>query len=222
VPVRETPADRGAARGRTLVADLGRAAEEARLERGLSYALLGRALRLAPGQIARICRGQSPNVSIVRLAQLAAVLGLELSGRTYPAGPAVRDAAQLALLDRLRARLSPGLRWRTEIPVVELPSMGTVDQRAWDAGVDGVDWTLRIEAESHIRDVQAVQRRIALKQRDGAIEIVILLLSDTRHHRTLLATVGAGLRDQFPGSARMALRAFADGRCPDGSSLILL
>jgi transcriptional regulator with XRE-family HTH domain len=222
MPVRQSPLDLGTARGRALVAELARSAEEARLERGLSYAGLGRALRLAPGQVAQICRGQSPNVSITRMAQLLAVLGLELSSRAYPAGPPVRDAAQLALLGRLRVRLPANLKWRTEVPVSELSRAGAVDHRAWDAAVDGAGWTVRIEAETHIRDVQAVQRRIALKQRDGEIQVVVLLLSDSRHHRDLLAAAGAGLRDQFPISARRTLSALADSRSPAGNALVLL
>jgi hypothetical protein len=161
-------------------------------------------------------------VSLIRLAQLMAVLGMELSSRVYQAGPAVRDAPQLALLNRLRIRLQSDLRWRIEVPVLELPSSAGFDRRAWDAAIDGAGWTLRVEAETHVRDVQALERRIALKQRDGAIDSVILLLSDTRHHRELIATDGTGLRDRFPGSARQTLQALAHGRDPGASALILL
>ena len=220
--VRQSPLDRGTARGRALVAELARAAEEARLERGLSYADLGRAVHLDRAQIARLCRGSSPNVSLVRLAQLMSVLGMELSSRAYPAGPGVRDRAQLALLDRFRRRLPPDLRWRTEVPVLELPSATGFDRRAWDAAIDGDGWTLRVEAETHVHDVQALERRIALKQRDGAMDVVVLLLSDTRHHRRLLAIDSLGLRGAFPGSARQALHALTRGRHPGESAIVLL
>ena len=78
---RQTPAARGAARGRGIVADLCSEAEAARLEQGLSYADLGRAMHLSDEQVARICRGQSRNVSVLRIAQLLAVVGLDLSAR---------------------------------------------------------------------------------------------------------------------------------------------
>jgi len=213
---------RGTERGRQIVHDLAAEAEAVRLEHGTSYAALGRALGVGGGQVARICRGQSPRLSIVRASQLLAVLGLDLSARAFPAAPPVRDAAQLALLERFRARLSPGLVWRTEVPVIELPEAGSVDRRAWDAGIDGPGWSIRLDAETHIGDVQAVQRRVALKQRDGRVAAVILLLAETRHHGALLRDAGEGLRSQFPVPARRALLALAAGRSPGGDSLIRL
>jgi transcriptional regulator with XRE-family HTH domain len=216
------PLRAGTERGRAIVHDLAREAETARLEHGTTYAELGRALGLGGSQVARVCRGRSPDLSIVRAAQLMAVLGLELSARAFPAGPAVRDRAQVALLERLRARISPALSWRTEVPVIELPESGRRDLRAWDAGIDGPGWSVRLDAETHIGDLQAVQRRVALKQRDGRVGCVILLLAETRHHAVLLRLAGDGLAAEFPVPARQALRALAAGRSPGGNALIRL
>lgn len=80
----------------------------------------------------------------------------------------------------------------------ELPSAGFVDRRAWDAGIDGPGVCVRIDAETHVGDVQAIERRVAIKQRDGGEPCVLLLLADTRHHRALLEVAGAGLRATFP------------------------
>ena len=71
---------------------------------------------------------------------------------------------------------------------------GPRDFRAWDAVVSGVGWTIGVEAETHVRDLQALERRLALKQRDGAMSLVILLLADTRHHRELMSGPGMTLR----------------------------
>jgi hypothetical protein len=174
------------------------------------------------GQVARICRGQSPDLSIVRAAQLLSVLGMDLSARAYPAGPQVRDAAQLRLLERLRERIGAGLRWRIEVPVIELAAAGVIDRRAWDAAIDGVGWTVRIDAETHVGDLQAVVRRVLLKQRDARIACVILLLADTRHHRQLLSVIEGQLSADFPVRPRHALRALRDARSPGGNSLLLL
>ncbi len=199
-----------------------RDAESARIAHGTSYAAIGRALRLSPGQVATIMRGQSPELSIVRAAQVLEAVGMELSARAFPVGAPVRDAGQLALLGRLRLRISPALTWRQEVPVLELPTAGAVDHRAWDAGIDGVGWRARVDAETHVGDLQAVERRVALKQRDGRETCVLLLLADTRHHRRLLDVAGVGLRARFPVPQRPALAALKAGRSPGGNALILL
>src|SRR5437773_5089584 len=119
MPVRQSAVDRGKARGHRFVVELSRELEDARTAGGLSYAWLGKAVGISGQQAARVCRGQSPGTSIVRIAGLLAAAGLDLSVsvRTYPAGPPVRDAAHLALLARFRARIATSLIWRAEVPV---------------------------------------------------------------------------------------------------------
>jgi transcriptional regulator with XRE-family HTH domain len=199
-----------------------REAEAARLASGTSYAAIGRALRLAPAQVAQILRGRSPSLSIVRAAQVLEAVGLELSAKAYVGGPPLRDRAHLALLARLRSRSNPDLTWREELPVIEVAVAGHVDHRAWDAGIDGIGVRVRVEAETHVGDAQALERRLALKQRDGHEACVLLLLSDTRHHRTLLREAGHGLRAAFPVPQRAALSALRAGRSPGGNALVLL
>src|SRR5262249_12926284 len=131
-----------------------RDAEAARVVHGTSFASIGRALRLAPGQVARIMRGQSPNLSIVRAAQVLETVGLQLSAGAYPVGPAVRDSGQVALLGRMRRRVSSALSWREEVAVVELPTAGVPGLRAWDAAIDGLGVRVRVDAETHVGDVQ--------------------------------------------------------------------
>jgi hypothetical protein len=199
-----------------------REAEAARVASGTSYAAIGRALHLSTSQVAQIFRAASRDVTIVRAAQVLEAVGLQLSAQAHPVGPPVRDAGQLALLERLRARVHPGLAWRLELPVVELPDPGVVDRRAWDAGIDGPGVRVRIDAETHVGDVQAVSRRVALKQRDGREACVVLLLAETRHHREMLSLAGDGLRAAFPIPQRSAMAALRAGRSPAGNSLILL
>lgn len=219
---RRGPLALGTDRGTTLVQVLMRDAESARVAHGTSYAEIGRALRLAPGQVARIMRGQVTALPIVRAAQVLAAVGLKLSATAFPEGSPVRDAGQLALLHRLRNRINPALRWSEELPVIELPTAGSVDLRAWDAGIDGPEWRCRIDAETHVGDLQALERRLALKQRDGREASVLLLLADTKHHRALLQVAGEGLRSRFPVPQRAALLALKTGRSPGANSLILL
>lgn len=178
---------------------------------------LGRAVGLSPAQVSRIERALAPNVSVLQLAGLSAAVGLDLAVRAYPAGEPIRDAAHLALLDRLRARLHRSLAWRTEVP---LPIPG--DRRAWDAMIRGPGWLLGVEAETRLGDLQALERRVALKQHDGGVDRVVLLLGDSRHNRSLLREHGNALAARFPVPGRRALELLAAGVDPGGSAIILL
>jgi len=188
----------------------------------MSCAALGRALRLSGWQAARICRGQSPELSVVRLSQLCAVVGLDLAARSFPGALPVRDAGHGKLLRRVRARLGPTLAWSLEVPVVEMRVSGSLDRRAWDATIGGPGWLLGVEAETRVRDVQALLRRIELKVRDGRVDGVLLVLSDTTNHRQLMREHESLLRDTFPGSPRQALRALRNGTLPPLRTALLL
>jgi hypothetical protein len=97
-----------------------------------------------------------------------------------------------------------------------------MDLRAWDATVAGRDWTIGVEAETRVGDLQALQRRLALKVRDGAVSAVILVLNDTHHHREIVSAADASLRESFPTDARRALRALSRGEAPASSAVVLL
>lgn len=155
-----------------------------------------------------------PLLAVVRAA---AVVGLDLPLRTYPGAGAIRDEAHVRLLERLRARLGPGVGWRTEVP---LPNPG--DRRAWDAMVVASSDRIGTEAETRARDAQDLQRRLALKRRDGGVDHVILLLADTRHNRRFLREAGQGLRADLPVPGRLALQRLSAGESPRGSAIILL
>jgi transcriptional regulator with XRE-family HTH domain len=222
--VRQRRVDLGMERGRDLVQGAAREFKAARLNAGLSQDAVAKGSGFSRPQYGRIERGRSPEVSIAALSRVAAVLGLETSLRFFPAGDPVRDAGHLALLDRFRARLHPTLVLRTEVP---FPRAG--DRRAWDATVTGflvpVGRTGRrgaVEAETRPVDVQALDRKLALKERDGAADWLILLLADTRHNRSILAGPGAALRARFPLDGRRALELLAAGVDPMQNAIVLL
>ena len=105
---------------------------------------------------------------------------------------------------------------RTEVP---LPIDG--DLRAWDAMIRGADWRRPAEAETVLDDIQALERKLALKVRDGGADGVILVIADTPRNRRVLAAA-PGTFSAFDRNARGVLSALAAGREPRGSSLILL
>jgi hypothetical protein len=154
-------------------------------------------------------------VDVAVLARLAAALGAELSLGLHPVGPPVRDAAHVALLGRLRARVAPTVRWRTEVPI---PIPG--DRRAADATAVGRSLEAIVEAETRLGDVQATERRARAKARDLGLARVILLVADTRHNRRVIAETG--LAERFPIATRACLRALARDEDPGGDALVVL
>jgi transcriptional regulator with XRE-family HTH domain len=183
---------------------------------GLTQAELGAMVRISASEVSRIELGQARRVPYVTLVLVGAVLGLDLPLRAFPGEEPVRDVAQLTLLARFGARL-PELRHAAEVPL-EIPG----DRRAWDELVSGPGWSVPVEAETRLRDIQALQRRLALKLRDGHRDRMILLLADTRHNRHALRLAGDSLLSSFPVLGRDALLALEQGRCPPASSIILL
>src|SRR5690349_20987826 len=153
---------------RTIGAEI----RNARRTAGISLEEAGALVGMSHAQLCRIERDELPTVSVDQLARACAAVGLRFIGRAeVGAGPAV-DAGQLAMFERLR-RLLPNLPLlATEVP---FPNPG--DPRAWDAMVrlDGV--RVAFEAESRLRDAQALDRRCQTKLRDGAADVLILLVN---------------------------------------------
>ena len=216
MPSRERSVDRASARARAIVAELGRELHEARLDRAISLTDLSHAARLSPSQISRIERGLTPNLGVPQIARLLAAVGLDFSARAYPAGEPIRDVAHVRLLASLRARLHPSLTWLTEVP---LPIPG--DLRAWDAVIAGRTWRVGVECETRPRDVQALERRIALKERDGGLHNIVLLLRDSEHNRRIVRS-SSGLVARFPLPGARALALLAAGDPPGGNAIIRL
>ena len=96
------------------------------------------------------------------------------------------------------------------------------DRRAWDAVVGLGGRRAGCEAETRLDDVQSTQRRLALKLRDGAVDVVILVVADTAHNRAVLRAHREELRPMFPLEGRHVFAALADGRLPSSSAIVVL
>jgi transcriptional regulator with XRE-family HTH domain len=213
----ERPIDRGRRRARQAIRLLGTEIHGARVAAGLSLEDAGRPCGMSHTEVRRIEAGELRRLDAAKLFCLADAVGLDASLRLFPGGDAVRDAAHAALLGRLRALLHPSLRWRTEVP---LPIPG--DRRAWDALILGDGWSCPVEAETRLGDGQALARRVALKQRDGGADHVLIIASDTRHNRLAAGSVRAAFGPTLAGPAPAVRRALADGRPPGVSALLLV
>lgn len=199
---------------------IGRELRTARLMAGLTLRTVGRAVGMSYSQVGRLERGVAANASVWQLARIGSVVGLDVRVRAYPGPAPLRDAGQLALIDRLRKRLHVDLRLRTEVPLAV-----EGDQRAWDgvlSGFSGGGAPLRVEVETRIHDAQAQLRRIALKLRDDSAEHVLFVVADTPRNRAAVRLMGAVLAESFPVPARLALAALGEGRHPGGSAMVFL
>lgn len=201
--------------GQRLQAEVGAELRNARLARGLSQADLARALHTSRFHVSRLERGAIANMGVADLARHGAAVGLRFHARFYPEGGGLRDAAQLDLLRRFRARIGDRWSWQLEAPL-NIPG----DLRAFDALLANGDIRVLVEAITRLRDAQAQLRSAALKQRDARAHRLVVLISATHHNRLTLASAGGIL--EFPLSTRATLASLAAGRDPGDNGIILL
>ena len=96
------------------------------------------------------------------------------------------------------------------------------DRRAW-YGVATLDGRrLGCEAETRLQDIQALQRRLALKARDGQVDMLILVISNTPRNRDVLERHRESLRELLPLDSRVVLAGFRSGRLPERSGIVVL
>lgn len=213
---RRGPADRARRRIEEDLRRVRRDVEQSRRGAGLSLEAIGAACDISGSTAGRIEGGATRNPDLGALAAMSAAVGLELRLRAFPVGDPIRDAGSQRLLERLNRRLHHDLAWQMEVP---LPIAG--DMRAWDAVISGTNWLLAVEAETVLEDIQAVERRVALKQRDGRVDHVLILVADTPRNRRVLASVPAAF-PEFSRDARRFLRHLSDGSDPGTSAIVLL
>lgn len=216
MPTRESARQRGARRSRSLLLRVGSELRTARVGAGLSTRTVGAVAGVSHTQVRRIEIGGAPHVDLIVIARLAATLGHELSLGVHPVAAPVRDAGHVALLARFRARLHPSVEWRAEVP---LPIPG--DARSADATLRIGKITALVEAETRLGDIQAVERRIRMKQRDLGADRVVLVVAASRHDRAVIAAVPE-LRLEFPVAARTCLARLGRGIDPGGDCLLVL
>ncbi|HEY8636143.1 MAG TPA: helix-turn-helix domain-containing protein [Candidatus Limnocylindrales bacterium] len=214
---RTRPVDRGTERGRRLRASIGAEIRGARVNRNLTLKEVGRAIGVSAATGSRVERGVLDHVDVMLLARMCAVIGLDLSIKAYPGGDPIRDAAHLELLRDFRALLHPSIEWAVEVP---LPVRG--DSRAWDGFMRALDWRYGVEAETAPRDGQATLRRVALKQRDGQVDGVVLLVRDTAQTRAFLREIQPVVGATFPISGMRAQELLRVGANPGGSAIVVL
>jgi len=82
-------------------------------------------------------------------------------------------------------------------------------------------WAAAVDAETVLDDLQALERRVSLKQRDSGHPHVILLVADTRRNRRALRAA-PGAFSGYDRDARRVLRALRRGEDPGTSAIVCL
>src|SRR4051794_33797435 len=179
---RETRLQRGRRRGQDLARSVAAQLRDARFVAGVSQRECARQLGVSQSFISKFEANGAADPSLVRIAELAALLGLEPSLTLHPAGAPLRDKGHEALIARLTVRLAPNWAVTREAP---FPTPG--DPRWWDALMQRVGdrYVLGVEFETRLRDMQAEVRRLHGRVRDGGADHVLLVLSDTAHNRAV-------------------------------------
>jgi transcriptional regulator with XRE-family HTH domain len=215
---RAARAEQGLEDARDLTRTIARELRDARRAAGIAQSTAARAAAMSPSQWGRLERGELARPDVIQVCCAARVLGMRASIRMFPVGQPVRDAPQLALFDRFIACLGAPLRVQRE---VGLPIEG--DLRAWDAMITGAGPAFFADLETHVRDAQALERRLRLKQRDDPRAMTILLvLTRSDHHRRLLAGYREAFRDLLPLDPSPILAALRAGTQPPGSGIVLV
>ncbi len=180
---------------------------------------MARELGCSQSQVWRI-EAEQGEITLVRLSEMASVLGLELSVGLHELGDPIRDRGQQALAKRFEVGLSP--KWSvTSETLLPLPG----DLRAWDKllRLGGAPRHLvGVDLETRIRDIQALVRRTRLRERDGGVDAILIVLSDSAINRRLVGQLREALGTDYATAPRAILRALREGSALPGSGVILI
>ena len=214
---KETRAQRGKRRGAELLSAVIGRLRDARVSNGISQADIAHALGISQQHYSRIELGRVPTTSLIDLATIASILGLEPSLTLHPIGPAIRDKGHEALIGRLLKLVAPTWHVLREAP---FPNLG--DPRSWDVLLRLGNYRIGIEAETRIRDVQALVRRMRDRARAGGTDATLIVLSNSAHNRQLVDQLRVALGPEFGTSSVAVVAALRAGHPLPASGVVLL
>jgi len=191
------------------------------MEAGLTQREVADLIGVAPSNLWRLEAGQVAGVTVERLSEIASVLGYEISLGIHPVGDPVRDKGQLAVGRRLQAMLSE--RWRV---TDETPLPGAGELRAWDKLLRLVGAVpphlVGVDIETRVTDIQALTRRTRIRERDGGVDAIVLVLADSAHNRRIADELRVNLGRAYATSPRSILRSLRSGERLVGGGVVLL
>jgi transcriptional regulator with XRE-family HTH domain len=186
---------------------------------GVSQPQLAAELGMSAAQLWRFEANQVDSVGVVRLSEIASLLGLEISVNFHEIGDSIRDRGHVALGKRFGALLSPA--WQvTDETLLPMPG----DRRAWDKllRLRGADYRIGADLETRIRDIQALVRRTRLRERDGGVDAILIVLSASSTNYRLVDDLRSALGADYATPPREILASLRVGRPLPGSGVILV
>lgn len=106
--------------------------------------------------------------------------------------------------------------------MLEVPLGLPGDKRAWDGRLSDSSEACGVEAETRLHDIQALDRRIALKMADDGTDRVLLIVTRSRSNEEALRACRELIRDRFPLDLREILVHLRAGRVPPASGVLVL
>lgn len=201
----------------SILRDIGRELRLARILAGMTQSRVGARIGRSASHVSRVERGRVPSVRLPTLVAHAAVVGLKPWVRLFPARARPMDAPQLAVLARLRTRISTEWGVELEVPVA-IPG----DLRAADVILSVPGCRILAEIITRLADFQAQVRAARLKHRDLHTDRLIMVVAATTTNRRVLREIGPAATVAFPLGTRTTLEALSAGRDPEGDAIVLL
>ena len=96
------------------------------------------------------------------------------------------------------------------------------DLRSWDLLLRLADQLTGVEAETRIRDIQALGRKVRVRERDGGVDEILIILTASRHNRAIISELRLALGPRFGTPARELLGALRLGLRLPGSGVVLV
>lgn len=215
--VRESRLERGKQLSAEVVRTLLARIKEARLEANLSQAALAKRLGWTQTRYSLFERNVAP-VTLEDTCLAAAMLGFKPKFELYRVDEGLRDQGHTRLIARLRALISPLWHVTLEAP---FPLLG--DLRSWDLLIRlATTYRVGVEAETRLRDIQELVRRIRQRELHGGVDAIVIVLSDSGHNRRQVDDLRAALGSDYQTPTDELIDALRAGRSLKGSGVLLL
>jgi transcriptional regulator with XRE-family HTH domain len=217
MPAKDARLSRGQVAGARAVAALLAEVRTARHEANLSQDALSKRLGWAQTRYSRFERNADP-ITVEDVCLVAAVLALRPRFDLHRVDEGLRDQGGQRLIERFCGLLSPVWIVRREAP---FPTLG--DLRSWDVLIRvGTSFRAGIEAETRLRELEELVRRIRQRELHGGVDEILIVLSNSAHNRSNVNALRSALGASYTTSPRELIGALRAGRPLPGSGVILL